>query len=453
MSEKNLNDKDLNTELRNKIIGLSKDYFRTTPLHNRKFVAGETYIPVTGKLLDENDIAQLTEATLDLWLTAGRFNNEFEEKLPTYFGRKTKALFVNSGSSANLLAISSLGSSQLEKWGHGPLKPGDEIITAAVGFPTTVNPILQNGWIPVFVDVDKKTLNATVDEIEKAIGPKTRAIALAHTLGNPYRSDLVSKLAQDRKLYLIEDCCDALGASVKGEPVGSYSDYATVSFYPAHHITTGEGGAVMSKDARYRRIAESIRDWGRDCWCEPGKDNTCNKRYGWKMGELPDGYDHKYIYSHIGYNLKSTDWQAAIGVSQLEKAPGFIERRRQNWNYLFSQIQKNAKLNQFLEPVEPTEETNPSWFGFAIHCKDGLNRNKLVQFLESKKIGTRLVFGGNMLRQPAYTNIPRRISGELTTSDFVMNHTFWIGVHPSINQEMLNYMLERLVDGIKEQGL
>jgi len=438
--------------MRQQIISLAKEYFRTTPLYKREFIAGQTYIPVTGKLLDENDIAQLTEATLDLWLTAGRFNNEFEEKLPKLFGRKAKALFVNSGSSANLLAISALGSPQLEKWGNGPLKPGDEIITAAAGFPTTVNPILQNGWIPVYVDIDPETINATPEAIEAAIGPKTKGIVLAHTLGNPYRADKLAEIAKARGLYMVEDCCDAFGATIGGEPVGNFSDYSTLSFYPAHHITTGEGGAVMAKDARLRRIAESIRDWGRDCWCEPGKDNTCNKRYGWKMGELPDGYDHKYIYSHIGYNLKATDWQAAIGLSQLEKAPRFVEVRRQNWAYLNSEIQRDPLLKKHLQVVQATPGTEPSWFGCPMFCREGLDRNKMVQHLEANKVGTRLIFGGNLLRQPAYINTPRRVSGELTGTDRIMHQAFWIGVHPSLTQEMLNYMLEQLRSGIRAQG-
>lgn len=440
-------------QMREKIVALSKEYFRTTPLHKKAYVAGETYIPVTGKLLDENDIAMLTEATLDMWLTAGRFNNEFEEKLPKLFDRKAKALFVNSGSSANLVAISSLGSHYLDKWGHGPLKPGDEVITAAAGFPTTVNPILQNGWIPVYVDVDPMTLNATPEAIAAAIGPKTKAIALAHTLGNAYRADLVAKIAEEKKLYLVEDCCDALGATVNGQPAGSFAHYSTLSFYPAHHITTGEGGAVMAKDARLRRIAESIRDWGRDCWCEPGKDNTCGKRYGHKMGELPEGYDHKYIYSHIGYNLKSTDWQAAIGLSQLEKAPRFIEARRRNWTYLNKEIQNDKLLSKHLTVVQATEGTEASWFGCPMYCGPGLDRNKMVQYLEKNKIGTRLVFGGNLLRQPAYVNTPRRIASDLKATDKIMNTAFWIGVHPSITPEMLTYMLEHLRAGIKDQGL
>lgn len=439
--------------MREQIVQLAKEYFRTTPLYKRDFIAGQTYIPVTGKLLDENDIAQLTEATLDMWLTAGRFNNEFEEKLPQMFQRKAKALFVNSGSSANLLAISSLGSHYLDKWGYGPLKPGDEVITAAAGFPTTVNPILQNGWIPVYVDVDKTTINATAEMVEAAIGPKTKAIAIAHTLGNPYRADLFAQIAEKHKLYLVEDCCDAFGGTINGTPAGNFGHYSTLSFYPAHHITTGEGGAVMAKDARLRRIAESIRDWGRDCWCEPGKDNTCNKRYGWKMGELPEGYDHKYIYSHIGYNLKSTDWQAAIGLSQLEKAPRFIEARKQNWAYLNREVQKDPLLSKHLFVVQPTPGTDPSWFGFPMYCENGLNRNQLVQFLESKQIGTRLIFGGNLLRQPAYINTPRRVVGELKNTDEIMNKAFWIGVHPSITEPMLVYMLEQLKAGLKDQGL
>ncbi|MEO5969119.1 MAG: lipopolysaccharide biosynthesis protein RfbH, partial [Bdellovibrionia bacterium] len=376
------------------------------------FIPGETYIPATKKSVDGEDLVSLVDASLDMWLTTGRFGAEFESALPGYFGRKVEALLVNSGSSANLVAISSLGSPMLTKMKLRPLEKGDEVITVAAGFPTTVNPIIQNGWTPVFVDVDLMTLNALPETIMAARTPKTRAVVLAHTLGNPYRADVLMEWCKKEGLYLIEDCCDALGSTIENTPVGSFGEFATVSFYPAHHITMGEGGAVMSKSAQFRRIAASIRDWGRDCWCDPGKDNTCGKRFEWQLGTLPCGYDHKYTYTHIGYNLKATDMQAALGVSQLKKAERFIAIRRRNWKYLYEQIKSSAVLKGKLTPIEPTPSTVPSWFGFALHCEKGINREMITAFLESKKIGTRLLFGGNLTKQPAYKSVPYRIHGE-----------------------------------------
>ncbi len=428
---------------RHELLALAQEYFKKTN-PPKKFVAGETYIPVTAKQVDCQDLTYLIDASLDMWLTAGRYAKDFEAEYSKYFGRTGKSLLVNSGSSANLVAISSLGSKELEKFSLRPLERGDEVISVAAGFPTTVNPIIQNGWTPVFVDVEFKTLNATLNLIQAARGPKTRAVVLAHTLGNPYRADLIADWCKKENLYLIEDCCDALGASLGGRPVGSFGEFATSSFYPAHHITMGEGGAVVPKDGRWKKIAESIRDWGRDCWCEPGKDNTCGKRFGWTFGDLPEGYDHKYIYSHIGYNLKVTDMQAALGISQLTKLDSFISARRSNWSYLRKGIQSSSILSENLFPVEATETSNPSWFGFPMYCRDGINRDHLVKNLEEKKVGTRLLFAGNMLKQPAYKNVAYRVSGCLDNTDKVMRQLFWIGVHPNLTQEQMNYMLEQL---------
>lgn len=409
------------------------------------FTPGETYIPVTAKVVDENDLSLLIDASLDMWLTAGRYAREFEVEFGKHFGRVTKSLLVNSGSSANLVAISSLGSPEMEKFeGRKALVEGDEIITVAAGFPTTVNPILQNGWVPVFVDIDETTLNALPEKIMAAKTSKTRAVVLAHSLGNPYRADIIADWCHQEGLFLIEDCCDALGATIKDKLVGSFGEYATSSFYPAHHITMGEGGAVMSKDGRYKKIAESIRDWGRDCWCEPGKDNTCKKRFSWTLGDLPPGYDHKYIYSHIGYNLKVTDMQAALGVSQLTKIDHFVSERRKNWQYLFNGIQSSPVLNENFTPVLATPETNPSWFGFPMYCSPRLNREKVVSSLEERKVGTRLFFAGNITKQPAYKNEKYRVHGDLNTTDKVMKSLFWIGVHPALDKQKMDYMLEQL---------
>lgn len=428
---------------RMEVIASAKNYFTT---HSKKpsFVAGETYIPVTAKVVDEHDLGFLIDASLDMWLTAGRYSREFEAKFGEYFGRKTKSLLVNSGSSANLLAISALGSHELTKMGYTPMAPGDEVITVAAGFPTTVNPIIQNNWIPVFIDVDATTLNALPEKIMAARTPRTRAVILAHSLGNPYRADVIAEWCKKEGIFLIEDCCDALGATINGQPVGSFGEYATSSFYPAHHITMGEGGAVMSKDGRFKKIAESIRDWGRDCWCEPGKDNTCNKRFNWTLGDLPPGYDHKYVYSHIGYNLKVTDMQAALGVSQLNKVEKFISERRKNWKTIYDGIMTSPILRENFTPVEATPETNPSWFGFAMYAHDRLNREKVVSALEERKVGTRLFFAGNLTKQPAYKNVNYRIHDNLNNTDKVMRSLFWIGVHPALDKARINYMLEQL---------
>lgn len=431
------------TQIRKEILSLSERYFEATK-KTEAFLPGKNYIPASGKLLGSDDLGMLMEASLDMWLTAGRFSVEFEGTLPRYLGRQAGALLVNSGSSANLLAISSLGSPLLKSFGMKPLEKGDEIITVAAGFPTTVNPIVQNGWIPVFVDVDYATLNALPEKVFSARSNKTRAVVLAHTLGNPYRADLIAEWCKKENLYFIEDCCDALGASIQSQPAGSFSDYATLSFYPAHHITMGEGGAVISKDGRLKRVAESLRDWGRDCWCEPGRDNSCGKRFGWKLGGLPDGYDHKYTYSSVGYNLKATDMQAAIGISQLKKLESFVQKRRENWKLLNTAFQSSPILKEKLIPVSPTPHTNPSWFGFPIHCASGIQRERVTKFLEENKVGTRLVFAGNLTRQPAYQDVDYKIIGELTNTDEIMRNSFWIGLHPSIGSEHIDYMVSQL---------
>ena len=431
------------SEIREEILSLSKAYFAKT-MEGKKFVPGETYVPVTGKVLADDDLGALIDSSLDLWLTAGRFSREFESTLPKYFARKTNALLVNSGSSANLVAVSALGAQMLPDLKLRPLQPGDEVITAAAGFPTTVNPIIQNGWTPVFVDVDAKTMNALPEAIMAAKTARTRAVVLAHTLGNPYRADVLAEWCQKEGLYLVEDTCDAFGAQIGDAPVGSFGEFATLSFYPAHHITMGEGGAVLSKDGRWKRAAESIRDWGRDCWCEPGVDNTCKKRYGWTLGQLPCGYDHKYTYSNIGYNLKATDMQAAIGLTQLKKVERFVETRRKNWKTISDGILNSPLLREHLTPVEATLGTNPSWFGFPMYCSDAIDRDILVRQLEEKRVGTRLVFGGNLTKQPAYKDTHYRVAGELTTTDLIMRKAFWIGVHPGLTDAHIEYMLTQL---------
>lgn len=433
---------------RESVLGPARKYFAEN-LRPKPFVAGETYIPPSGKSMCAEDLVALVDASLDLWLTAGRFANQFEAELPKWMNRKAKALMVNSGSSANLVAVSALCAPMMKSVGRIPLQPGDEVITVAAGFPTTVNPIVQSGLKPVFIDVDFTTLDADLARIQAAyVKGKTKAVVIAHTLGNPYRADLVSEWCTNEGLYLIEDCCDALGAEIGTAPAGAFGDYSTLSFYPAHHITTGEGGAVLPKDGRLRKVAESMRDWGRDCWCEPGKDNTCGKRFGWQLGDLPDGYDHKYTYSNIGYNLKGTDMQAALGISQLKKAKQFIEDRRRNWKSLYDGVKSSPVLREHLIPVEPTPGTNPSWFGFPVHCAPSIDREKLTTLLEARKVGTRLLFAGNLVRQPAYQGVDYRVVGELKNTDEIMRRTFWVGVHPGITAEGIRYMLETLEAGI-----
>ncbi len=425
------------------VIEAARAHHRALP--PRKIVPGQDYIPVTGKILDEDDLVNLVDSSLDMWLTAGRFAIEFEKSFAQSFGTKF-ALLVNSGSSANLVAFTALTSPRL---GDRRIRPGDEVITVAAGFPTTVNPIIQNGCIPVFVDVELGTYEIDVTKLEAAVSPKTKAVMIAHTLGNAFDVKAVKEFCDRHKLWLVEDCCDALGAMVDGKPIGTFGDIATVSFYPAHHITMGEGGAVCMSNAQLKLAAESIRDWGRDCWCPPGKDNTCKKRYDWQLGDLPEGYDHKYIYSHIGYNLKVSDMQAAVGVSQLKKLPGFIERRRENFNYLLSKV---ADLEGDLILPKSLKGSNPSWFGFAltVEPRAKITRNQLVKRLESEKIGTRLLFGGHLLKQPAYKEIQHRVVGELKNTERIMHDTFWVGVWPGLEKVHLDYISDRLHAAILE---
>jgi CDP-6-deoxy-D-xylo-4-hexulose-3-dehydrase len=403
---------------------------------SKKIVPGEDYISVTGKVIDQDDILAGVDATLDAWLTTGRYAKEFESSLAKYIGAKT-SLLVNSGSSANLVAFYALTSPSL---GSRAIKKGDEVITVAAGFPTTINPLIQFGCIPVFVDIDIPTYNIDVSKIEEAISSKTKAIMIAHALGNPFNLDVITAIAKKYNLWLIEDDCDSLGATYRDKKTGSFGDLATLSFYPAHHITMGEGGAVLVNNRRLQTAALSFRDWGRDCYCETGCDNTCNKRFDWKLGDLPEGYDHKYIYSHIGFNLKVTDTQAAIGLSQLSKADAFVEKRRENHKILYDLFKP---LEEYFILPEATENSNPSWFGFMLTIRDSkrINRNKLVEYLENNKIGTRLFFGGNMTKQPAYINIDKRIVGSIDNSDKVMNDSFWIGVWPGLDKEHLEYIL------------
>lgn len=414
--------------------------FMAESLSKGPFRPGVDPVPVSGKVLFPQDIVSLVDSCLDGWLTAGRFTSAFEGKLAKFVGTRS-ALFVNSGSSANLCALSSLTSKKL---GDRRIKAGDEVLTVAMGFPTTVNPILQNSLKPVFVDVNLSTLNIDVSMIEEAIGPKTKAIMLAHTLGNPFDLDPILKICKERKIWLIEDSCDALGSEYKGKRTGSFGDLATLSFYPAHHITTGEGGAVLVKSPLVKRQVESFRDWGRDCYCETGCDNTCKKRFEWQLGDLPKGYDHKYIYSHIGYNLKATDPQAALGLSQLDHLDSFIASRRENYDYLKSGIEKIEGLGV----AEPTPGSKPSWFGLpvTIEPESGIDRTELLRFLDSRLIGTRLVFAGNILKQPAYQGIEARIVGSLANTDYVMHNTFWLGVFPGLNRAMLDYVVESVSD-------
>jgi CDP-6-deoxy-D-xylo-4-hexulose-3-dehydrase len=432
------NDEFVNTKMNEKISSLVKFAFESK--HAEKaFIPGESTIPVTGKVFGEEELTSVLNAGLDFWLTAGPYTEKFESEFAKKVGMR-HSFMVNSGSSANLIALTSLSS---PKMGEKKILPKDEVVTVAAGFPTTVTPILQNGLVPVYVDIDLETYVANEDELESAISPKTKAIMMAHTLGNPFNLDLVERLAKKHNLWIIEDSCDGLGGTYREKNLGSFGDFSTFSFYPAHHITTGEGGAVLVKKAAHKVIVESLRDWGRDCWCAPGCDNTCLKRYEWQLGELPYGYDHKYTYSHLGYNLKSGDIQAAIGLAQLERLDTFVEKRRKNWKYLH----KNLKnLDEYLLLPRPTENSDPSWFGFALTVKEDspITRNDLVKKLNERKIGTRLLFGGNLLRQPAFVGTPRRVVGDLKNSDIVMGNTFWIGVWPGLTEKMLDYVIENL---------
>ena len=424
---------------RESILSQVRQYAQTQ-LESKPFSPGKTPVPVSGKVLDAEDFAALVDSSLDGWLTAGRFTESFQRALAKYVGARS-AVFVNSGSSANLLALSALTSPKL---GRKALRPGDEVLTVAMGFPTTVNPILQNGLKPVVIDVQLGTYDAIPDRLREAVGPQTRAIMMAHTLGNPFDLGLVQELCKEHGLWLVEDSCDALGSTYEGKRTGSFGDTATVSFYPAHHITTGEGGAVFVRSPLVRKQVESFRDWGRDCYCETGHDNTCKKRFEWQLGDLPLGYDHKYIYGHIGYNLKATDMQAALGLSQLAKLDYFVERRKENYAHLISRFDG---VDGLVLP-RPTPGSDPSWFGFPITLDPDhpVNREELLRFLDSRLIGTRLMFAGNILKQPAYRNVDFRVVGDLTNTDIVMNRTFWIGVYPGLTQPMLDFAADSIID-------
>ena len=431
--------------IRSQILKLTEKYYKAA-FPKEKFIPGKTRVPVSGKVFDEKEMTCLIDSGLDFWLTAGRFAESFEKKFAKWMGVKYASL-VNSGSSATLLALTALTSPQLSK---KRLLPGDEVITLASGFPTTVNPIVQNHLVPVFVDVDIPTYNIDTSSLKKALSRKTRAIFLSHTLGNPFDVERVMNFAKKHDLWVIEDVCDAVGSLYKKKKVGGFGHISAVSFYPAHHITMGEGGAVLTSSARLKRIVESFRDWGRDCWCPTGHDNTCKKRFKWKIGDMSRGYDHKYIYSHIGYNLKLTDMQAAIGCAQLKKLPSFVKARRENFDYLFGGLKD---LTKFLILPEWLQEARPSWFGFPITVKKSapITKNELVQFLERRKINTRLLFGGNLVRQPAYKGIKLRKVGNLKESDRVMNQTFWVGVYPGLTKEMLDYIVFSIKEALSRR--
>jgi CDP-4-dehydro-6-deoxyglucose reductase, E1 len=431
---------DKAAELRKQILDLTTRYWQESVLA-APFVPGVSPVPVSGKVIDPSDVSAVVDSALDGWFTTGRFAEVFERNLARFVGVRSASL-VNSGSSANLVALSALTSSKL---GDRRLSPGDEVITVAAGFPTTVNPIFQNRLVPVFVDVTIPSYEIDVTQLEAARSERTKAVFVAHTLGNVFDLDAVTAFTRKHNLWLIEDCCDALGSTYKGRKVGTLGDIATLSFYPAHHITTGEGGAVLTDKPALQTLIESFRDWGRDCWCEPGKDNTCGKRFDWQLGLLPCGYDHKYTYSHVGYNLKATDMQAALGASQLTKLPEFIARRKSNFAYLRTKLKP---LQDVLVLPEATEGADPSWFGFPIGIRKGapISRSELTGALEAKKIGTRLLFGGNLTRQPAYAECEYRVIGDLPNTDYVMNHVFWVGVYPGLTEEMLDFVAATIVE-------
>ncbi len=429
---------DQQQEIRQKIAALVDEYAKLK-YASQSFKPGDTVIPPSGKVLDAAELKSMVEASLDGWLTTGRFNDAFEKKLRDFLGVKF-LITTNSGSSANLLAFSALTSLKLKE---RAIKAGDEVISVAAGFPTTVNPILQFGAVPVFVDVDIATHNIDVTKIEAAISPKTKAIMLAHSLGNPFNLKVILEICKKHNLWLIEDNCDSLGSRYNGQLTGTFGDIGTLSFYPAHHITMGEGGAVFTNNAELKMIIESFRDWGRDCYCQPGKDNTCGKRFCWKLGDLPEGYDHKYTYAHAGYNLKITDMQAACGLAQMDKLEGFIQARKDNFKYLYERLQS---CQDFLILPEATENSDPSWFGFLLTIKPQANirRVDLLSYLDQEKIGTRLLFAGNLTRQPYMQGRNYRVSGDLTHTDTVMNDSFWVGVYPGLTEEMLDFTSNKI---------
>ncbi|CAB5497294.1 lipopolysaccharide biosynthesis protein RfbH [Bathymodiolus azoricus thioautotrophic gill symbiont] len=423
-------------ELRLEITELVQE-FADLKYMEKTFKPGRSVVPPSGKVIGATELQYMVDASLDGWLTTGRFNRKFEKELSEFIDIK-HLITVNSGSSANLVAFATLTSPKL---GNSAIKKGDEVIGVAAGFPTTVNPIVQFGAIPVFVDVDLETHNVDADLIEAAITPKTKAIMLAHTLGNPYNLDKVKMLCDKYNLWLIEDCCDALGAKYNNQHVGTFGDIATCSFYPAHHITMGEGGAVFTNNAELMTIAESFRDWGRDCYCDPGCDNTCERRFEQQLGDLPYGYDHKYTYSHLGYNLKISDMQAACGLAQLKRLPEFIKKRNENFAYLKNKL---SGLTQFIDLPQVTENSEPSWFGFPITLKDNIDRVKFTQYLDSHKIGTRLLFAGNLTKQPYFQDIEYRIVGNLTNTDITMNKTLWLGIYPALGVGQLDFIAEKI---------
>jgi CDP-4-dehydro-6-deoxyglucose reductase, E1 len=421
---------------RTEILTKVREHYEDT-WGQRPFKPGSDTVSVSGRVFDAEELVSLVDAALDFWLTAGRYAHELERALARYMGVR-HAILTNSGSSANLLALSALTSPKL---GDRGLRPGDEVLTVASGFPTTVNPIIQNGLVPVFLDIDLGTGNVATDQLEAAVGDRTRAVIMAHTLGNPFDLDAVGELCRRHQLWLIEDNCDALGSTYRGQLTGTFGDLATLSMYPAHHITTGEGGCVFTKKGRIKVLVESFRDWGRDCWCEPGEQNTCGKRFCWQLGDLPAGYDHKYTYSHIGYNLKMTDMQAAVGVAQFKKLPDFIRIRRENWSRLYEAL---VPYEHHLMLPEPTPNSEPSWFGFRLVVREGaqFSRGELIDYLEDHGVATRQIFAGNLLRQPAYSNVRHRVVGDLTNTDIIMENAFWIGVYPGISAEMIDYMAD-----------
>ncbi|WXG45105.1 MAG: lipopolysaccharide biosynthesis protein RfbH [Promethearchaeati archaeon SRVP18_Atabeyarchaeia-1] len=431
--------------LRQLAYGVVEKHYEAIHKDSQRFIPGKTYIRYGGTVYDSDDMKNLLDATLDFHLAANRFSRQFEEELAEFLGSRY-CMLANSGSSANLLAVSALTSPEL---GERRLKPGDEVVTAACAFPTTVNPIIQNNLVPVFVDIELGTYNIQAAKVEDALSDRTKAIFLAHALGNPFDLGKIKKICRDHNLWLIEDNCDALGAKYKGKYTGTFGDAATLSFYPPHHITMGEGGALVTSDAQLRKLVLSFRDWGRDCWCEPGHDDTCGRRFAWQLGDLPLGYDHKYIYSHIGYNLKVTDMQAAVGVSQLRKLPRFIEARKRNWMRFHDAVMKHEEY--FVLP-RATEESDPSWFGFALTIKDEapFSRNEIIKYLEGAGIATRLVFSGNIIRHPSFQKAKYRVYDDLKNTNIVTEKAFWVGVYPGLSEEMINYIIAKFEEFAKK---